>query len=314
MIKGFFNTHPNIYKLWLQHQSAHWMTSELCFDKYAHNFNTIPEPLKTVFFKLLAVFTVLDIKVSENYIETKEYYDKYPIIQAFHLDRLAREMTHIDAYSQILTITKNEHHIYDFRNYWDYIGLSETLSKHGTNFLHLDKLFNSKTDVIAHQNLYGVYIEGALLYAMFFIINDLCEMHTGIKVFTQANQWSFRDEYLHYLFSKTLLEMTRPQYNNYYLDKEFNIKIVNTIGFIYSSIINFIIKDYEEEALSLVNFDKYEFLLNELLEIRFRETTEDNVEDIQPSEDLYNAISKFNIDRLLNQFEIGSDQYTKGKK
>jgi ribonucleoside-diphosphate reductase beta chain len=181
--------YPWMYDLWLEHEQAHWLHSELPFHDDLIDFNKrLSEDKKRFLTHLFRFFTQGDIDVAGAYV--KNYLPVFPQPEArmMLLGFAAREAVHIAGYSHLVeTLGLPETTYNEFMQY------KEMRNKH--DFI-IDFVGKDRSTIAQQIAVFSAFTEGMQLFSSFILLLNFTR-NGYMKSMGQIITWSISDEEMH---------------------------------------------------------------------------------------------------------------------
>jgi ribonucleoside-diphosphate reductase beta chain len=183
--------YPWQYDVWLKHEQAHWLHSEVPMAEDTKDWKNRLTPQEKQFLtNIFRFFTQGDIDVAGAYVKNYLPYFPQPETRMMLLGFAAREALHIAAYSHLIETlglpesTYNQFLEYEeMRNKHDYV--LEISSKNGTI-----------ASTAEHIAVFSAFTEGLQLFSSFIMLLNFAR-HGLMKGMGQIVTWSIVDETMH---------------------------------------------------------------------------------------------------------------------
>lgn len=201
-------SHPEFYNLYQQHERAHWLPSEVPMADDIADFNhKLTSEEKNLITQILRFFTLGDQEVGNNYNTKLLSRFKLPEVIMMLTGFAAREMIHVDAYSQL-----NDTLGLPDEDYNAFLEYQEMRDKY--NFM---KSFDSESinELMINLAVFGGFIEGVSLFGSFAILMNFPRRGL-LKNVGQIISWSVLDENKHSEGVSRLFKTLVNEYPEYY--------------------------------------------------------------------------------------------------
>jgi len=183
--------YPWQYDVWLKHEQAHWLHSEVPMAEDAKDWKKKLTPEEKQFLtNIFRFFTQGDIDVAGAYVKNYLPYFPQPETRMMLLGFAAREALHIAAYSHLIETLGLPESTYN-----QFLEYKEMRDKHD---YVLD--ISSKNGTIAstaeHIAVFSAFTEGLQLFSSFIMLLNFAR-HGLMKGMGQIVTWSIVDETMH---------------------------------------------------------------------------------------------------------------------
>lgn len=179
-------------KAWETQQELHWLHSEVPMHTDCTEWQKLTDGEKSLLKKIFLFFTQIEVEINQEYTHTFA-----KIIEPFELKKMFicfanMETIHSTAYSYLISSLFSEeeqkNHSEQFLNYKEIKNKYDTIQSYS---------LNNMEDLFVKVAVFGVFIEGIVLFASFAILLFFPNIRKSLRGMGQIISYAMRDETIH---------------------------------------------------------------------------------------------------------------------
>jgi ribonucleoside-diphosphate reductase beta chain len=214
--------HSHFTKLWRSHESAHWHLDEINLEKDKKEWSSLDSSTQDFMINIFRLFTQIDMNIFGAYSDVYMQVIKNSKIRGMMSSFQAREVTHYEAYSKLVTELGMPKEVFtQFLEYKEMAAKNEYL----TCYKKIDKDFDLRDVIDVYQNpesdkelkdeaaqaiithykevlksiaVFSAYTEGMHLFSSFVMLLNAIREGKFVGM-GDVLRWSMQDEIMHYM-------------------------------------------------------------------------------------------------------------------